>query len=202
MSTCTPTLTGRILEAAYFAADKHRSQRRKDTDRTPYINHPLFVAQVLAQCGVTDEDTLIAAICHDTVEDTDCTLEELQQHFGNRVALIVNECSDDKSLDKVKRKQLQIEHASDASKSARLVKLADKFANLHDLTTTPPSHWSAMELQGYVNWAYAVFLKLRGTNDQLETRLLQIFYKWNVPKSEPELRDALHSYYHAIDNSE
>jgi guanosine-3',5'-bis(diphosphate) 3'-pyrophosphohydrolase len=67
-----------LLKAIKFAAEKHATQRRKDAAKTPYINHPIEVAEHLARVGkVTDEDTLIAAILHDTIEDTDTTEEEL-----------------------------------------------------------------------------------------------------------------------------
>jgi len=69
-----------ILKACEFAAEKHRNQRRKDQARTPYINHPLAVARVLAEeGGVKDADILAAAILHDTLEDTQTTIKELQK---------------------------------------------------------------------------------------------------------------------------
>lgn len=147
-----------------FAARKHRDQRRKDSEKTPYINHPigndfififfgyfdtlcdvfLFsgVACILAEADITDIKVLMAAILHDTVEDTDTTLDELEEHFGKTVRNIVAECSDDKSLPKQERKRLQIEHAKSASKRAKLVKLADKLYNLRDLEKSLPSGWT------------------------------------------------------------
>ena len=66
-----------ILQAASFAAHKHKDQRRKDDGASPYINHPLEVASVLAsEAGVVDESLLVAALLHDTVEDTETTLDE------------------------------------------------------------------------------------------------------------------------------
>src|SRR5436190_22461105 len=97
------------LHALTFAAERHRNQRRKDAGASPYINHPIAVAAVLAtEAAVTDEVTLIAALLHDTVEDTETSLEELQKRFGAEVAHLVREMSDDKSLPKQVRKQLQI----------------------------------------------------------------------------------------------
>jgi GTP diphosphokinase / guanosine-3',5'-bis(diphosphate) 3'-diphosphatase len=100
-----------ILRAASFAAYKHRNQRRKDVDASPYINHPLELARVLAEeGGVTDAATLCAALLHDTVEDTDTTPDELERVFGTEIAGIVSEVTDDTSLRKVERKRLQVEH--------------------------------------------------------------------------------------------
>jgi len=97
------------LHALEFAAERHRNQRRKDADGSPYINHPIAVASVLAtEATVTDEATLLAALLHDTVEDTGTTLQELQQLFGTEVAALVGEMSDDKSLPKETRRQLQV----------------------------------------------------------------------------------------------
>ena len=108
-----------LLKAIAFAADKHRKQRRKDAEASPYINHPIAVATVLAaEGGVSDEATLMAAALHDTVEDTQTTFAELEEHFGPEVTGLVRELTDDKSLEKAERKRLQIEHAPDAS-SAR-----------------------------------------------------------------------------------
>ena len=122
-----------FLKALSFAASKHRNQRRKDAVKTPYINHPIAVADILlSEAGVADEVVLMAALLHDTVEDTDTTLDELEQHFGRVVRDVVAEVTDDKSLPKAVRKQQQIEHAADLSDRARLVKLADKISNVRE----------------------------------------------------------------------
>src|SRR3954453_22443163 len=123
-----------ILRALAFAAHKHRDQRRKDPEATPYINHPIAVAHLLAnEAFVDDEAVLTAAILHDTIEDTATTGDELRAIFGDEVAALVGDLTDDKSLSKEQRKQLQITHASHVSPRARLVKLADKTCNLRDL---------------------------------------------------------------------
>lgn len=79
-----------------------------------------------------------AALLHDTVEDTDTTLAELEAKFGPIVARIVQEVTDDKSLSKQERKQLQVEHAPHCSHQAKLVKLSDKLYNLRDLNRCTP----------------------------------------------------------------
>jgi guanosine-3',5'-bis(diphosphate) 3'-pyrophosphohydrolase len=150
-----------LLHAAAFAADKHRNQRRKDRARTPYINHPLAVARVLAEeGGVKDPQILAAAILHDTLEDTETTLKELQREFGAHIARLVAEVTDDKSLPKQRRKQLQIDHAPMKSKGAALIKVADKICNLRDLRDSPPKHWTAERQRIYRDWAFRVIASL------------------------------------------
>lgn len=96
----------RLLRAIAFAADKHRDQRRKDAKASPYINHPIAVATVLAvEGGVSDEAALLAAVLHDTVEDIQTTFAELEEHFGPDVAGLVRELTDNKSLEKAERKR-------------------------------------------------------------------------------------------------
>lgn len=131
-----------VLRAASFAAHKHRNQRRKDAEAPPYINHPLTLARVLAEeGGITDAVTLCAALLHDTIEDTETTPDDLEREFGPEIRAIVEEVTDDKSLSKADRKRLQIEHAPHISERAKLVKLADKIANLRDVATSPPAGW-------------------------------------------------------------
>ncbi|XP_059534169.1 guanosine-3',5'-bis(diphosphate) 3'-pyrophosphohydrolase MESH1 isoform X1 [Myotis daubentonii] len=128
-----------LLEAADFAAHKHRRQRRLDPEGTPYINHPIGVARILThEAGITDIAVLQAALLHDTVEDTDTTLDELELHFGAQVRRLVEEVTDDKTLPKLERKRLQVEHAPHSSPGAKLVKLADKLYNLRDLNRCTP----------------------------------------------------------------
>jgi guanosine-3',5'-bis(diphosphate) 3'-pyrophosphohydrolase len=160
---------GLILRAVSFAAQKHRNQRRKDVDATPYINHPIALAKVLKEeGGVADPVVLAAAILHDTVEDTETTPAELQALFGDEITGIVLEVTDEKSLPKVERKRLQIEHAAHASIKAKLVKLADKICNLRDIAESPPADWSDDRKREYFDWAAKVVAGCRGTNSRLE----------------------------------
>ena len=158
-----------ILEAARFAAQKHRDQRRKGPEATPYINHPLDVAHTLASVAdVEDPLVLCAAILHDTIEDTTATEAELRQRFGDAVTDIVMECTDDKSLPKEVRKRLQVEHAGQKSPEAALVKISDKIHNLQDLLTSPPQSWPIERIREYFEWSRAVVDGLRGVNAPLE----------------------------------
>lgn len=164
------TETSALLDAICFAADKHRNQRRKDAEASPYINHPLQLARVLAvEAGVEDTETLIAAVLHDTIEDTQTTYEELRARFGETVASVVVEVTDDKTLSKQERKDRQIELAQHLSDRAKLVKLADKICNLRDIANCPPADWSVQRRHEYFDWAKRVVDRLRPADTRLET---------------------------------
>lgn len=146
-----------LLKAIAFAAEKHRNQRRKDAEASPYINHPIALAHLLATTGgVTDPIVLQAAILHDTIEDTETTHVELAAAFGTKVADIVMEVSDDKALPKQRRKELQVEHAHKKSREAALVKLADKICNLRDIASRPPADWPLERRREYFDFAKRV----------------------------------------------
>jgi len=167
-----------LIRAIAFAADKHRNQRRKDAQASPYINHPIALANVLAnEGGIDDERVLLAAVLHDTIEDTDTTHDELVQWFGEEVARIVAEVTDDKSLPKAERKRLQIEHAAHISHAAQLVKLADKICNLRDILAMPPANWSEERKREYFEWARRVVDGLRGAHAGLEAAFDETYRK-------------------------
>ena len=159
----------KVLEAVSFAASRHRNQRRKGTDQSPYVNHPIEVAHELAATGgVGDLDVLLAALLHDTVEDTATRPGELEERFGAAVRRLVDEVSDDKALPKAERKRLQVERAPSLSPGAKLIKLADKICNVREVTLDPPHDWSSARRHEYFDWAEAVVAGLRGTNEALE----------------------------------
>src|SRR5262245_26301944 len=158
-----------LLKALAFAAHKHRDQRRKDPAASPYINHPIALADVLVnEGGVDDVEVLCAALLHDTVEDTATTPEELAEAFGPRIAGIVAEVTDDPKLPKAERKRLQVERAAVLSPQAKLVKLADKICNLRDVAQRPPASWDLARRREYFDWAKEVIDRLRGVHPQLE----------------------------------
>ena len=158
-----------ILEALAFAAHKHRDQKRKGPDASPYINHPIALANVLwIDGGVEDADVICAALLHDTVEDTETTEAELVGKFGKKIASIVMEVTDDKKLPKARRKELQVEHAPHLSRQAKLVKLADKISNVRDVGSSPPTDWPLARRREYFDWAKRVVDGLRGVNPKLE----------------------------------
>ena len=163
------TEIGRLLAAAHFSADKHRDQRRKGVRNTPYINHPLDVAERLNRIGgIDDLVTLVAALLHDTIEDTETTESEIERAFGREVAGLVAELSDDKSLWKDERKRIEVEHAPRLSPKAKLIKLADKTSNVADLLTNPPPDWTLQRRRDYVDFAEAVAAGCRGLNAALD----------------------------------
>jgi guanosine-3',5'-bis(diphosphate) 3'-pyrophosphohydrolase len=158
-----------LVAALAFAADKHRNQRRKDAESSPYINHPIELAKILtSEGGVEDMQVLCAAVLHDTIEDTQTSYDELAKAFGREVADVVLEVTDDKSLPKAERKQLQIDHAPQLSRAAKLVKLADKIANLRDVSDHPPAKWPLERKREYFDWAKQVVDGMRGTHPGLE----------------------------------
>ncbi len=158
-----------FISAAAFAAFKHRDQRRKDAKASPYINHPIALADVLAnEAAVRDVIVLMAALLHDTIEDTDTTAEELKNHFGAEVAVIVVQVTDDKKLKKAERKRQQVLHASSISNQAKLVKLADKICNLRDMQVAPPADWGIERKREYFDWAKQVVDQMRGVHPKLE----------------------------------
>lgn len=134
------------------------------------------VARILThEAGITDIVVLQAALLHDTVEDTDTTLDEVELHFGAQVRRLVEEVTDDKTLSKLERKRQQVEQAPHSSPGAKLVKLADKLHNLRDLNRCTPKGWSEHRVQEYFEWAAQVVKGLQGTNQQLEEALKQLF---------------------------
>jgi guanosine-3',5'-bis(diphosphate) 3'-pyrophosphohydrolase len=158
-----------LLRALAFAAHKHRDQRRKDAEASPYINHPIALAEILAgEGGVTDIEVLAAALLHDTIEDTATTDAELRAEFGDRIADMVVEVTDDESLPKADKKRLQIERAPGLSQGAKLVKLADKICNLRDVADRPPAKWTLERRQEYFEWASRVIDGVRGVHPRLE----------------------------------
>ena len=161
--------TAMLLAAIEFASRKHSTQRRKDAEASPYINHPIAVTHLLADTGgITDLVTLMAAVLHDTIEDTETTPTELDQHFGRAVRSLVEELTDNKALDKADRKRRQIEHASHLSHRAKAIKLADKIANVRDVMASPPRDWPLGRRLEYLDWTEQVVAGCRGTNDALE----------------------------------
>ncbi len=171
----------KLIEAASYAARQHTGQTRKGERSEPYINHPLQVANLIADIGrVEDIDILIAAILHDTIEDTATTPEDITRMFGERVTGFVLEVTDDKSLPKAERKRLQIEHSPHLSHEAKHIKLADKISNITDITNSPPSDWDTQRRLEYIVWAENVVAGLRGVNEPLEKHFDETIRKAKV----------------------
>jgi guanosine-3',5'-bis(diphosphate) 3'-pyrophosphohydrolase len=159
-----------LLQALRFAAEKHRDQRRKGAVASPYINHPIAVAEQLATAGFQDDtELLMAAVLHDVLEDTDTTQAELAATCGARVAKIVLEVTDDKSLPRRERRARVVSGIAAHSRAARLVKLSDLIANVYDVIHHPP-HWTDEQKLEYLDWSAAVVRELAGTHPGLEQR--------------------------------
>jgi len=157
-----------LARAYHFAALAHEKQRRKGERGAPYINHLTDVAEMVARAvNGQDAPLVAAAVLHDTVEDTAVSEADLREAFGDDIASLVMEATDDKSLPKAKRKRLQIEYAPHASPRAKILKMADKISNLNSLSHSPPD-WTAQRKQAYVEWALAVAKGLRGESEWLD----------------------------------
>ncbi|PWC36309.1 HD domain-containing protein [Azospirillum sp. TSO35-2] len=158
-----------FARALDFAAHKHIDQRRKGVRAEPYVNHLSEVALLVAEAtNGQDPVVVIAALLHDTLEDTDASYEEIERLFGTEVVQVVAETTDDKRMSKAERKQHQIDAAPHASARARLVKLADKVSNLRSMAASPPADWPLTRKVEYFEWAHAVVAGLRGTDARLE----------------------------------
>jgi guanosine-3',5'-bis(diphosphate) 3'-pyrophosphohydrolase len=127
-----------IRRASQYAARQHKGQFRGD-GKTPYITHPLGVAKILHEAGIYDDDTILAAILHDTIEDTGTTKKDIANLFGERVANFVHEVTNDPAHDKAQTKFVQITESKTRSIQANMVKVADKTYNLRDMTASPPN---------------------------------------------------------------
>ena len=158
-----------VLKAADAAARWHVHQRRKGAAKEPYINHLLEVSSLVTEAtGGKDPQLVIAALLHDAIEDQEVPRSLIAATWGEEVARLVEEVTDDKTLPKDERKRRQVEGASRKSDRARLIKLADKTSNLRAITASPSPEWSVKRRLEYVAWAREVVSGLRGTNAWLE----------------------------------
>lgn len=129
-------LTRRFDDALIYASQLHKGQVRKGTD-IPYLSHLLAVAALVLEDG-GDEDMAIAALLHDAVEDQGGKpiLTEIKRRFGERVAFIVDGCTDSYGYPKppwLERKKQYLEHLKSAPQDVRRVSLADKLHNTRSI---------------------------------------------------------------------
>jgi guanosine-3',5'-bis(diphosphate) 3'-pyrophosphohydrolase len=173
-----------LMRAVDFAAKKHRDQRRKGANQEPYINHPVEVARLVAEAtDGADLVCVIGALLHDTIEDTGTTREEIAREFGEEVAALVMELTDDKALPKQVRKELQVTSAPHKSDRAKIVKLADKTSNLRALAASPPPSWDAERRRAYFEWSARVVAGCRGVNARLEAAFDEAYRAGPAPIS-------------------
>ena len=160
-----------VSEAADFAARRHSGQQRKGRGSEPYVNHLAEVAKLLSiAADGTDAELVAAGWLHDTIEDTATTREELAQKFGDRVAALVVEVTDDMTLPKQERRRKQIVDASRKSPGAKLIKIADKISNIRARILPQPNQDERDDLIDYVNWAEKVVAGCRGVNAVLDRK--------------------------------
>jgi GTP diphosphokinase / guanosine-3',5'-bis(diphosphate) 3'-diphosphatase len=199
-----------FVSAISYAAIKHDGQKRKNSKRDPYITHPISVALYLMAVGIKDFVVLSAAVLHDVVEDTGATIEDVRALFGDDIARIVAEVTDDRSLSQVARKKAQLAHAKTLSKEAALVKLADAYDNLKSLCDDPPVGWSPEKVQGYMAWKMAIVAELAGTDAALEEKLQAVFQSsfrrgdqvFPAVPATPSLGEQLEAYYSLCEREE
>lgn len=166
----------RIARAYALAAERHTDQRRKGAAQEPYINHLCEVAELVAVAtGGNDENLIIAAVLHDTIEDTDTSYDEILALFGKDVADLVQEVTDDTSLPSEERKRHQVQGAPRKSARAKILKLSDKTSNVRSLVRSPPAHWSEERRTTYLNWSRDVVAGLRGVHGEAEARFDEAF---------------------------
>ena len=169
-----------VLAAARFAADRHAQQRRKGAAGEPYINHLLEVAHLIAlHTDPPDTELVVAGLLHDTVEDTGVTFTELRERFGDDVANLVMEVTDDKTLPKQRRKELQVENAPHKSRRAQVIKLADKISNLRSIMETPPENWSYERKRQYFDWARQVIDGLSAPEGRLKAEFDRLYSQFD-----------------------
>ncbi|GAA5888575.1 hypothetical protein JCM16303_000877 [Sporobolomyces ruberrimus] len=192
-SSNTEDTTTTLLRVSHFASLAHRHQKRKSPSSPAYIQHPLDVAKRISSppssiAGEAPIEVLCAALCHDILEDTDVTEEELRKAVGDKVTDIVLECSDDKNLGKMERKQAQIDHAKDKSDLAKHVKLADKLSNLNDLISLEgrPANWSVARIQEYFVWSKKVTDQCISVNPGLGQQLDELYREGKFEKDGKE----------------
>jgi hypothetical protein len=159
----------RLTKALLFAADAHRNQRRKGAAQEPYLNHLIEVVDLVVQAtDNADMDLVISALLHDVVEDTPTTYEDVATNFGERVAEIVRENSDNMSLPKAERRRARIASMALKSREARIVKMADIISNLRAIAVSPPAGWSTERKLGYLEGCRQVVDAARGTESSIE----------------------------------
>ncbi len=166
----------KLIKAMEFAAEKHKLQRRKGYLKIPYINHPLKVCKLIADAGETDINLLLGAVLHDTLEDTDTAEQELFKNFGKEITGLVLEVTDNMKLPDEERKELQVRNSSSLSKNAKLIRIADKIANISDIINYPIK-WTKRRKRKYVSWSMKVYEGCKGQNLQLDMKFQEICKK-------------------------
>ena len=176
--------TTNLLQTIKYARLAHKDQKRKNSAKDDYIVHAIdmadFIQDVALDLDIWERHipTIQATFLHDTVEDTTVTIQDIARNFGNEVAGIVSQVSDNKSLSKMERKMLQLKHANTMSREAAIVKLADKWHNCRDLADDPPKGWTETQIMHYVYWSYKICKVI--VEDWKSCDLIQIMWSRKV----------------------
>ena len=189
----------RIKKAIDFATKAHEGQHR--TSGEPFITHPLAVAEILTEWGM-DDDTIIAGILHDTVEDTDITLDQIKNEFGESVAFLVDGVTKlssarrgmrdiDSYLPKTKDNFLRLMIALGADIRVLIIKLADRLHNLRTLSALPPD-----KQQKIAKETLEIFAPLadRLNMGRLRVELADLSFSYVDPKRYKELKELIEKY--------
>lgn len=159
----------KLSRALVFAANAHRNQRRKGAAQEPYIDHLIEVMDLVGRAtGGGDVDLMIAALLHDAIEDAGVTPEEIAAGFGDRVARIVVENSDDMRLPKPERKARRVAAMAVKPADSRMVKMADVISNLRSVVISAPAGWGSERKLGYLESCRALVEAGRGASETLE----------------------------------
>jgi GTP diphosphokinase / guanosine-3',5'-bis(diphosphate) 3'-diphosphatase len=187
-----------VTRAIYFTSVKYSDKHRKNMQDVPHINHPIEVCNFLCNIGgITNHVMLCAAILHDILENTKTTYFELVEKFGEDVANIVLECTDNDEFNEEKRKRLQLRHAHDYSDNAKLIKLADEWSTIKTLLENPPNEWTTDRILGYVKWSCKYCMQMYGTNDNIDNALKKLFEQMHIHNVGNE---ELEMYYQLLKN--
>lgn len=157
----------------------HKDQKRKDGSN--FKNHLFEVAKILKKFNV-DDDVIVAGILHDIIEDTHYTKDELYNDFGERISIMVLECTDNKSLPKYERKLFQVAKVNFLKDESRLIKIADKISNLNSILKTPPIDWDYFRIIGYISWTNIFInnIEIRNENEKKLIKKYKTLYNKTI----------------------
>ena len=162
--------------AIKFATKAHSGQYRKYTGE-PYITHPLAVMEIVRGVPGHTEEMLVAAVLHDVVEDTDVSLREIQEEFGNVVSDLVlhlTDISTPEDGNRLKRKRKDAEWYAQGSAEAQTIKVADFIDNTRDIAQNDPRFWETYKMEKL----YALDLLQEADVDLWHQAHIQIKENW------------------------
>lgn len=167
----------KLLDAMEYSSIKHKDQKRRYTGEA-YIIHPISVMQILLDAGIQDENTLVAAVLHDVLEDTDSTLSEIKLKFGEEISIIVNYVSSFSQLNNIKgnrayRKERDLIHYKLGPLESWIIKIADCLHNMKTIIKYDKSFAPLWLSEKYLlMWHF-----MNNTNDKIAHKLLDQFFK-------------------------